>query len=1246
MMLRRPLLLLPWCVLLLIAVLAAIAAGPAHASPSVSTDKPDYAPQETVVITGTGFGPGDSLDVVVIRPDGSIVTGDATDTPGWDTVAANGNGFFSYNYQLDGVVGVYSVQIYASPWNGPESFDIPIATTTFTDFTVTSISINSAAYSTSSLAVSILVSWSGAGGDATQVRFANDLSPEGDCTDLGGGVFGPWILITEDGGSNTDTIPHTLATQTITGLRRVCAEVAQGALGIPINLLTANDLIFFREPNPPLASSCGIDMVLVLDSSGSIDATELAAMKSAMMFFTGAFLPETPTEIAIVEFDTSATITQPFTSNETNLNSAITAATSGGFTNWDDALAKAESLFPHRPNPDLVVIASDGDPNRRGGHTHLGHSAAVSTVSQQDAMSWASAEANDLRSQGARIVTLGIGSGVVTDNLVEISGPVISPPALITASTDVITTGFATLAFALAAVADAECQPTVEVHKIIDADGNPATTGDQSPGPNFTFSTNVDAPDFSTPASGDTNGSGIIIFTVNTGVNNAAVVDIIEAGEAGYTFISANCTKPDGPDGDTDPDPVGTPGAMAVNNLAVVDQDEITCTFYNTAPPADPKITAQTTTAPPTANTGGNFVIDVKKTLHNNGPATPVSVIITPVVMGPPDCTIIPNGGNPTGATLPMSAPVVVTELFNVSCSQPSTHQFTVSNCIKINPISGVTDSNPSNNCWPDQIVNVNILAVSDVKVQSLMMSSPASANAGTPFPVTATANVHNNGPAGPASVDTTFTLTMPGDCTTGTPNPLTIQNSVVGVSVVAAIGPTWTVTCTNPSSHLFSALASTVIDQLHVTDPNSINNSAPNSRNTNILANADLKVTAAGTSLPPSVTAGTPFTVNGTATLHNNGPFGPVNTRTTYTLLLPPDCTTSSPNPATVGDAGLAMSTPTAATGVSWSVTCTDPSNHDFRTTATVRPDQLHVVDPNSSNDSMTSNTASTAVNATSDIKVTTVTVVSPATFGAYAPFPVTGQATLHNNGPAGPTSVDTTLNLTMPGDCTTSSTNPQVTNNTNLPVSAATLVPAAPATWSVTCTNPGPHVFTVTASVVVDQLHVVDPTAGNNANTGNDTTEIIPAFITVCKDVIPSDASVWDFTATGPSPGTIIDLGDGLCDQFGANMIPGSYTVSETFQLGYAQSVDCGANGFQNDGDITFTLDPAEQVTCQYVNAFSPGPNPVGGIAGLIEGPHAPMRSADDAGSAMPSAVVALASLSLVLCAAWFGVRRLTER
>src|SRR3990172_1239546 len=275
-----------------LAILAALLLSPgvSHAAPAVTTDKADYAPGEIVIITGSGFNKGDVLDVVVTRPDASIVKGDGTFSSGWDTVTAGPGGIFTYNYQLNGILGLYTIDVYASPWNGPDSYDIPMATTTFTDFTSTSLSINTAAYSTNTLAVTLTVAWAGSGGDPTQARFVNDLSPEGSCSSLGGGVYGPWTTLTEVGTSNTATFSHTLASSTATGLRRVCMEVAQGSLGSPTNLLSANDLIYYRVNNPSLAASCGLDIVLVLDSSGSIDSVELAQMKTALLGFVSAFL--------------------------------------------------------------------------------------------------------------------------------------------------------------------------------------------------------------------------------------------------------------------------------------------------------------------------------------------------------------------------------------------------------------------------------------------------------------------------------------------------------------------------------------------------------------------------------------------------------------------------------------------------------------------------------------------------------------------------------------------------------------------------------------------------------------------------------------------------------------------------------------------------------------------------------------------------------------------------------------------
>ncbi len=100
--------------------------------PVVTTDKPEYFSNETVTVTGIGFSANTTLDVPVIRPDGSIVTGDGTSTPGWDTVLSDGSGSFTYFYKLDGISGVYEVRLYLSPWSGSLA-EIPLATTTFSD---------------------------------------------------------------------------------------------------------------------------------------------------------------------------------------------------------------------------------------------------------------------------------------------------------------------------------------------------------------------------------------------------------------------------------------------------------------------------------------------------------------------------------------------------------------------------------------------------------------------------------------------------------------------------------------------------------------------------------------------------------------------------------------------------------------------------------------------------------------------------------------------------------------------------------------------------------------------------------------------------------------------------------------------------------------------------------------------------------------------------------------------------------
>ena len=107
-------------VLALAVVLALLMVAVNCASPgagaSIWTDKPDYAPEETVTIAGAGFSPG-PVTLTVIRPDGEIEQ--ILD------VSAHSSGGFTAAYLLDGITGTYIVDAVDSAGRTTQ--------TTFTD---------------------------------------------------------------------------------------------------------------------------------------------------------------------------------------------------------------------------------------------------------------------------------------------------------------------------------------------------------------------------------------------------------------------------------------------------------------------------------------------------------------------------------------------------------------------------------------------------------------------------------------------------------------------------------------------------------------------------------------------------------------------------------------------------------------------------------------------------------------------------------------------------------------------------------------------------------------------------------------------------------------------------------------------------------------------------------------------------------------------------------------------------------
>jgi len=353
--------------------------------------------------------------------------------------------------------------------------------------------------------------------------------------------------------------------------------------------------------NPSLTASCGLDIVLVLDVSGSINDTEFGQMRSAAVDFIDTFLPATPTQIAVVQFSNYASVVQGFTNDLTLLYGdkggvggwgALTRQTytppTIQYTNWDDALYDARNLFPGRAEyPDLIIFATDGNPTAYGGN---GGVDVVTNATETNAMNYAVPEAEAAKAAGIRILSIGIGGDLNTDNLVSISGPILHPPAPITIDTDVISADFDELAFELENLATQLCGGTCTVYKVIDTDNDLSTTADQvkSGGAVAEWTFTVTAMDTGitlSPGQNDyeettTSGAVNFEFDIAQGVTFPVDITIQETLKSTkWTFINAECFL----NGTTPLAEVVVNSATAtVSNIEFnAYNDIVSCYFYN-----------------------------------------------------------------------------------------------------------------------------------------------------------------------------------------------------------------------------------------------------------------------------------------------------------------------------------------------------------------------------------------------------------------------------------------------------------------------------------------------------------------------------------------------------------------------------------------------------------------------------------------------------------------------------------------
>ena len=311
-------------------------------------------------------------------------------------------------------------------------------------------------------------------------------------------------------------------------------------------------------PNPDLPPRCGINVMLVLDESGSIASSgQTETVKGATTAFLNA-LSGTGAKVSIIDFSTTAaqqvkytTVTPDSITNVFNpyLRDGYRPS---GWTNWEAAFQKV-----HQANKeggtlaDLVVFMTDGDPTA---HNNAGGSPTTGlTEGDVTAMRPAAEEADLVKADGSHVLALGVGAAVTkpasASRLTAVSGFDETPPAPFPEGDFTLVKDFDKLAAALRKIAVELCQASVTVTKLVDK-GDGVFREDQGWDFTATVSTSPGGFTWVLPTTGigtsrtaTTDDAGVATFQwkpANPGTATSTVT-LQEAVKPNFDFVDAGC---------------------------------------------------------------------------------------------------------------------------------------------------------------------------------------------------------------------------------------------------------------------------------------------------------------------------------------------------------------------------------------------------------------------------------------------------------------------------------------------------------------------------------------------------------------------------------------------------------------------------------------------------------------------------------------------------------------------------------
>jgi hypothetical protein len=282
----------------------------------------------------------------------------------------------------------------------------------------------------------------------------------------------------------------------------------------------------------------------------------------------------------------------------------------------------------------------------------------------------------------------------------------------------------------------------------------------------------------------------------------------------------------------------------------------------------------------------------VRTVLHNNGPYGPVDISDEVLAFAPAGCGVIPDSVTTVVTDVPVSVDVVVDSGFTLHCAEASTHDFLFTDEVTV-LTEHVIDPNLVNNGASTHLV-VNVWGTTDVKVMNLALSGlPAEIDLSQDVVVSVDAVLHNNGPSTPVQADYVLYLVAPPDCTVDGIGYAELYDQVeLPFSVDVPVSMAATIHCGEASQHGFDyGVDSAVMKDPHVYDVDGMNNYAFGTAYTDIIGEADVKITnwsgpdeiahRGGNQvligpLPPVAGLGS-VVIHPDGAVHNNGPYGPV---------------------------------------------------------------------------------------------------------------------------------------------------------------------------------------------------------------------------------------------------------------------------------------------------------------------------------------------------------------------------------